>query len=215
MGRIWPWAIGAFIIWSVVKDEPENNQTQSELPTSKTVAEDQRLPFTVTQVPSRKPVFAAKTKAIAYRTMYVDASSLHVRAQPGKEGKVIWNLKNNEATKVIGQYGEWLQVQGARYSGWVFGTYLTSKPARAATRVAKRQQTAPRQNSLSDANIKDILIKRSHAYYNGNCPCPYNRTSNRSKCGKRSAYSRPGGASPLCYKGDISAAMVTDYRARQ
>lgn len=112
MGRVWPWAIGAFIIWSVVKGEPKNNQTQAELSTQKTADEDQRLPFTVTKIPSTKPVLTAKKiaqtqqrlcrrsrqrlnhtsaptnllveiKPIGARTMYVDASSLHVRAQPG------------------------------------------------------------------------------------------------------------------------------------
>ena len=49
----------------------------------------------------------------------------------------------------------------------------------------------------------------------GNCPCPYNTTSRGRSCGKRSAYSRPGGASPLCYSRDVTAQMVANYRARQ
>lgn len=64
----------------------------------------------------------------------------------------------------------------------------------------------------SDAEIKAILIQQSIASYSGRCPCPYNRTSNGSKCGKRSAYSKPGGASPLCYPSDVTPAMVTRYR---
>lgn len=35
--------------------------------------------------------------------------------------------------------------------------------------------------------------------YRGNCPCPYDRASDGSICGNRSAYSRSGGASPKCY----------------
>lgn len=65
---------------------------------------------------------------------------------------------------------------------------------------------------LSDDEIRQILIQRSIASYSGNCPCPYNRASNGSRCGKRSAYSRPGGASPLCYPGDVTDAMVERYR---
>ncbi len=34
-------------------------------------------------------------------------------------------------------------------------------------------------------------------------------------CGKRSAYSRPGGRSPLCYESDVTKAMVDEYRARK
>ena len=52
--------------------------------------------------------------------------------------------------------------------------------------------------------IKEKMILESISRYSGNCPCPYNYASNGSKCGKRSAYSRAGGYSPLCYKSDIS-----------
>lgn len=48
------------------------------------------------------------------------------------------------------------------------------------------------------------LIKESIAKYPGKCPCPYSLMSNGKKCGKRSAYSRPGGYEPLCYVSDIT-----------
>ena len=47
------------------------------------------------------------------------------------------------------------------------------------------------------------LIKESIAKYPGKCPCPYSLMSNGKKCGKRSAYSKPGGYEPLCYVSDI------------
>ena len=34
----------------------------------------------------------------------------------------------------------------------------------------------------------------------GICDCPYDRAKNGSICGGRSAYSRPGGRSPICYR---------------
>jgi len=48
--------------------------------------------------------------------------------------------------------------------------------------------------------------------YSGNCPCPYSTARNGSRCGRRSAYSREGGAEPLCYPQDVSAEMVKEYR---
>lgn len=50
---------------------------------------------------------------------------------------------------------------------------------------------------------KRQMIRRSIASYSGSCPCPYSRARNGSSCGKRSAWSKPGGASPLCYLSDI------------
>ena len=39
----------------------------------------------------------------------------------------------------------------------------------------------------------------SYAGYDGNCRCPYDRDVAGNICGARSAYSRSGGASPICY----------------
>jgi hypothetical protein len=70
----------------------------------------------------------------------------------------------------------------------------------------------PTKKRLSDAQIKKILIDESIAAYDGNCPCPYHHARNGSRCGKRSAYSREGGAAPLCYPQDVTAEMVQTYR---
>ena len=66
---------------------------------------------------------------------------------------------------------------------------------------------------LSDAQIKQILIDDSIAAYSGSCPCPYSTARNGSRCGRRSAYSRAGGAELLCYPKDVSSEMVEEYRS--
>jgi hypothetical protein len=71
-----------------------------------------------------------------------------------------------------------------------------------------------KETRLTDAAIAQILIEDSIANYSGNCPCPYNAARYGSRCGKRSAYSRPGGYSPLCFKEDVTKEMVQEYRAR-
>ena len=58
--------------------------------------------------------------------------------------------------------------------------------------------------SLSKAKSPEEMIKESIANYPGKCPCPYSIMSNGKKCGKRSAYSKPGGYEPLCYVSDIT-----------
>jgi hypothetical protein len=67
---------------------------------------------------------------------------------------------------------------------------------------------------LTDKQIKKRLIQDSIDDYPGNCPSPYNRASNGSRCGKRSAYSKPGGYAPLCFDRDITQAMIDAYRKR-
>ena len=66
--------------------------------------------------------------------------------------------------------------------------------------------------SLSRDQIASILIAQSLGSYRGNCPCPYNTDSAGRSCGRRSAYSRPGGRSPLCYRSDVSAAQIEGFR---
>jgi hypothetical protein len=70
------------------------------------------------------------------------------------------------------------------------------------------------KNNLPDAEVKRQMINQSIASYSGSCPCPYNTASNGSRCGRRSAYTKPGGYAPLCYDTDISSQMVKQYRGR-
>lgn len=71
------------------------------------------------------------------------------------------------------------------------------------------------KKALTDKEIRSVLIQQSVSRYRGNCPCPYNRASNGSRCGKRSAYSKPGGYSPLCYPADVTDKMVENYRKKK
>ena len=66
----------------------------------------------------------------------------------------------------------------------------------------------------TDSEIRQAIIRESIASYSGSCPCPYSVDRGGRRCGGRSAYSRPGGASPLCYERDVTQKMVDDYRAR-
>jgi hypothetical protein len=66
--------------------------------------------------------------------------------------------------------------------------------------------------SQTDEHIRQALVQQSIASYPGNCPCPYSTASNGSRCGKRSAYSKPGGHAPLCFPQDVTDKMVEDYR---
>jgi hypothetical protein len=79
--------------------------------------------------------------------------------------------------------------------------------------AAWAQTTPPRSAPDADAaQVRQAMIRASIAGYPGNCPCPYSIMRNGRNCGSRSAYSKPGGATPLCYPRDISDAMVEQYR---
>lgn len=71
--------------------------------------------------------------------------------------------------------------------------------------------------AATNSEIRKELIYQSISSYSGSCPCPYNltRNGNGSRCGGRSAYSRPGGYSPLCYPSDVTSSMILRYRNQQ
>lgn len=61
-------------------------------------------------------------------------------------------------------------------------------------------------------SLAQEIISLSLRSYGGNCPCPYNRDAGGKYCGGRSAYSRPGGYSPLCYTEDIESSDIQAHR---
>jgi hypothetical protein len=67
--------------------------------------------------------------------------------------------------------------------------------------------------ALTDSEVRAAIIQESLSGYPGPCPCPYNTMRNGRACGGRSAYSRPGGYSPVCYVRDITQDMMRRYRA--
>jgi hypothetical protein len=74
---------------------------------------------------------------------------------------------------------------------------------------------APALAQSSADRDRQAMIAESIRNYSGNCPCPYNSDRAGHSCGARSAYSKPGGESPLCYPGDITDAMLERWRSRQ
>ena len=86
-------------------------------------------------------------------------------------------------------------------------------PSKSAPVRKAPSKDAKKKQEPSDSRIRKILIQESIDEYPGNCPCPYKLASNGSSCGGRSAWSRAGGYSPLCYPKDVSDEMVQEYRA--
>jgi hypothetical protein len=77
------------------------------------------------------------------------------------------------------------------------------------------QVEPPRGPQLTDLAIAALIEKASRASYPGNCACPDNVDRAGRRCGARSAYSRPGGRSPMCYERDVPAAMIAAERRRR
>lgn len=68
------------------------------------------------------------------------------------------------------------------------------------------------KGNVSDEQIKQSIIEQSISTYPGTCACPYNSTRNGRLCGGRSAWSRAGGYSPICYKKEVTPEMIKQWR---
>ncbi|MEG5914869.1 hypothetical protein UXQ05_19775 [Enterobacter bugandensis] len=69
-------------------------------------------------------------------------------------------------------------------------------------------------NALSDTQVKNEIIAESIADYPGVCACPFNQARNGSSCGRRSAWSKAGGYSPICYQNEVTAEMIKEWGER-
>ncbi|AXK83840.1 hypothetical protein DW352_03540 [Pseudolabrys taiwanensis] len=70
---------------------------------------------------------------------------------------------------------------------------------------------------LTAAAIAALIVQASRQNYYATgrpCACPDDTMRNGRRCGGNSAYSRPGGAQPLCYPTDVTPAMIEAHRAR-
>jgi hypothetical protein len=70
--------------------------------------------------------------------------------------------------------------------------------------------------ALSASAIATLIVQTSRQQYYATghpCACPDDLTRTGRRCGGTSAYSRPGGAAPLCYVSDVPAAMIEKYRS--
>jgi hypothetical protein len=108
-------------------------------------------------------------------------------------------------------------LAGAPLSSSLESQLAPSPPPTPPPKAAAPQPETKRkiEVALTAAAIAAIIVKTSRDQYHAKghpCACPDDTMRNGRACGGRSAYSRPGGAAPLCYPTDITAAMIEDYR---
>jgi hypothetical protein len=204
----WAWVftlLVVFVVIAIVSDD-DDDPRRVNAPASNSVL---RAP--PVQIPEPQNSVA---QLPSVTRLYVVTDVLNVRATPETGGKLLGQISRGTEVIVSHQSGEWY---GATLEdgtvAWVHGDYLAaSRPTEA---VATRPATPSQSAALFDRDqIVQAIIQRSLAGYSGNCPCPYNRMRNGRSCGGNSAYSKPGGASPLCYPTDVTQAMIDRYVAQ-
>ena len=133
------------------------------------------------------------------------STNLNLRASPSRYADVLVTLPEGEVVYAYRRYNEWSQVNVAslNITGFVATRYLSDTCIEGG---------GLSRSKLSNTQIATILMASSQNSYSGSCPCPFNVDRGGRRCGRRSAYSRPGGQSPLCYPRDVQQSAIQHFR---
>lgn len=161
----------------------------SPAPSSIRVTPQQKVPDAIAR-PS-PPSLPQAAEQVLYTTARV-----RLRAEPTTSAPIIVVLEAGQPVRSVGTQSPWHRVNAAGRSGWVHGDYLRRTrpvPPKQQVRapIAPLMRTAPARSG-GGAPIRDAYV--------GRCDCPYDLMRNGRRCGGNSAYSRPGGRSPVCYR---------------
>lgn len=164
------------------------------------------------------PAVEVERQSVAPKTVYVKADTLNVRASPSTGGAVLAKLPRGTAVVPTLRSGAWYGVALTDGStGWLHGDYLAAElPAAPVELMADVPSAAPSaaRPAYDRDQVVEAIIKASLRSYSGACPCPYNTMRNGRRCGGNSAYSKPGGRSPICYPGDVTERMIAEFISR-
>ncbi|WP_442966712.1 SH3 domain-containing protein [Rhizobium sp. C1] len=152
--------------------------------------------------------------------LYVTGHRVAFRAAPDNTASILDRFDPGRRVQLLGTSDQWSHVKDelTQRDGWIFSRLLgvddptDGKSQDEQSKPAPKKVEPPKPPLLSDATIIARIISESISSYPGNCPCPNNRDRAGHKCGRRSAYSRPGGYSPVCYPTDVTKAMIEAFR---
>ena len=133
-------------------------------------------------------------------TRYLSGNRVAFRAGPSTDDAIIDRFDKGRRVFFLDGKGEWSLVRDTltQREGWLASRFLRHEEPQADT----ADPASP--PALSEATIVQRIIAESLASYPSSCACPYSRDRAGRRCGRRSAYSKPGGYSPICFPGDVT-----------
>jgi SH3-like domain-containing protein len=197
------------------------SQGESPVAVMEPPVNSQNRPIAKTEkpIPSPQVKLAPEPQQIpaTFEQRFVSGNRVALRSGPSQKDAVIDRLETGRAVDLIESGSEWSKVRDplTRRVGWIASHLLRSERTQ---KVSKPQPTPTppvvRKKSVDNGTIIARIIEESIASYLGSCPCPYNTDRGGRRCGKRSAYSRPGGYDPICFAGDVTPDMIEAMKAR-
>lgn len=151
---------------------------------------------------------------------YVSGKRVGFRSGPSTTDPIIDRFDAGRKVFLMEHAGDWSRIRDdlTQHEGWIATRFLSETETKTKAAPAKREKK-PEEIEVAVPVVPDsVLIQRIIAEsldsYPSSCACPYSRDRAGRRCGKRSAYSKPGGHSPVCFPGDVTKAMIDAFRSR-
>ncbi|MCB1383247.1 MAG: SH3 domain-containing protein [Notoacmeibacter sp.] len=208
----WAWIVAAVMGYSVISGREIDQSSRAVMP---------RNPISVTpspEVQDQQPIAPLFAKPEAQKivrqseepyprpvSVLHTTTRLRVRAEPNTASAIVTVLESGTKVRTVETSGKWHRVSTGIQEGWVHGDYLTSErpkaepAAKASAPLPVPLVSKPVQNRASKVR-QTAAGEPIRSPYVGRCDCPYDRMRNGRRCGGNSAYSKPGGRNPICYR---------------
>lgn len=218
VGGLILYAVGRFDSAPPLQTTPSSIQPQTTTRQTRTSPrQPESSERTVQPLPGNKETSAADVASMRA----VSGNRVALREGPSTNYRIIDRFDRGRRVQQLENQGEWSRVrdQLSQREGWMASRFLSERldvtndvPAKSPPKPKQVPRSLP---VLSTSVIIQRIIAESIAAYPGSCPCPYNTDRGGRRCGKRSAYSKPGGYAPICFPQDVTEAMIAASRDRR
>lgn len=225
------WAIGAVLLFVIAQffggntRETSSDRSHPEIQqrSSAGLPENTSLPNSsengtsnAPPVPEQPP---ARPASEAEELLYVSGTRVAFRTGPSTQNPVIDRFDSGRSVLLVERSDDWARVrdQLTQRDGWIAARFLsTERKRRDSSGGLNENYSSPDKPvpSIPDSVIIQRIIAASVASYPSSCACPYSTDRGGRRCGKRSAYSKPGGYAPICYPDDVTTAMIAAFRSQ-
>lgn len=222
------WLIGALLIYAFVRQTDDGSTVPSsqDAVSSRVERAADIEPVEVSAKPARElssaKVETPSSDGLELRSAdalirYVSGKRVGFRSGPSTNDPIIDRFDAGRKVFLMERAGDWSRIRDdlTQHEGWIATRFLSETEIRTKAAPARKEKKPEVAIPVvPDSVLIQRIIAESLDSYPSSCACPYSRDRAGRRCGKRSAYSKPGGYSPVCFPGDVTKAMIEAFRSR-